>query len=133
MTPDAAQRLLSETRPVWLQPLGIHVENTSREEITLRLPITPEITDTDGRVIASALATLAETAMALLCRLHLDQAEWPHPRNLEIQWLRETMGDDLHATAQVAKALPGKLEINCALVAQPSGKATALAEASYPR
>ena len=133
MTPDAAQRLLADTRPAWMQPLGITVKSLSCEEVTLCLPITAEITDSEGRVIAPALAALAETAMALLCRMHLDQAHWPHPRQLDIQWLRPATGEDLHATAQVAKALPGKLEINCALVAHPAGKATALAAASYPR
>lgn len=133
MTPETAQRILSENFAVWIRDLQPKIQEISTERLVMTMPITPEINRVGDIVCGQALAALADTAMVFACFGHLGKLEPVGTVTLDTQFLRPASGASLRAEAEVTRAGRTMMFARCTLIAEPSGKPVALATATFAR
>ncbi len=133
MTPDAAEAILEKAFAPWVRALGIRIPEIGPERAVMTIPITPDILRIGGIVSGQALATLADTAMVFACFGHFDAPEPVGTVTLDTQFLRPASGDSIRAEAYVTRAGKSMVFARCTLIAEPSGKAVALATATFAR
>lgn len=133
MTPETAQTILQKSFAQWVRALQPTVTEIGPEGAVLCMPITGEINRIGDIVSGQALAALADTAMVFACFGHLDAVEPVGTVTLDTQFLRPATGDSIRAEAEVTRAGKSMIFTRCTLVAEPSGKAVALATATFAR
>ena len=71
--------------------------------------------------------------MVFACIGHLDEMAPVSTVTLDTQFLRPATGDSIRALAEVTRAGRSMIFTRCTLIAEPSGKAVALATATFAR
>lgn len=133
MTPETAQTYLQDNFAPWVLAMRPEVVQISDKETHLRMPITDAVCRSGEIVTGPALTALADAAMVLACSGHMGQLTPVATATLDAQFLRPAQGDSIRAEAEVARAGASMIFVNCALIAEPSGKAVALATATFSR
>ena len=133
MTPETANTILEQAFAVWVKSLGLTVTEIGAQGVTMTMPISPDINRMGDIVCGQALAALADTAMVFACFGHLDKVEPVGTVTLDTQFLRPATGDSIRALAEVTRAGRSMIFTRCTLIAEPSGKAVALATATFAR
>lgn len=133
MTPEAAQVYLAKHLSSWLLTLQPQVTHISVDETRLTMAVTQDIKRSGGEVSAAALSAFADAAMVLACSGNLGTPTPVRTVTLDTQFLRPAKGDTIRAEAEVTKAGPSTLFVNCALIVEPSGRAVALASGTFSR
>ena len=133
MTPDTAQRFLEDNFAPWVMALNPKVTQITPEQTTLTIPITADLNRTGNIVSGQALAALADTAMVLACGGHFGEMIPVGTVTLDTQFLRPASGTEIRAEAEVTRAGKTMVFTQCRLIAEPSGKAVALATATFAR
>ncbi|MEP5730776.1 MAG: PaaI family thioesterase [Sulfitobacter sp.] len=133
MTPDTAQDILDSAFAHWVRALQPVISEIGPQRCVMTIPITAEINRIGNIVSGQALAALADTAMVFACFGHLDAVEAVGTVTLDTQFLRPATGDSIRAEAEVTRAGKSMIFARATLIAQPSGKAVALATATFAR
>jgi uncharacterized protein (TIGR00369 family) len=133
MTPETANTILEQAFAVWVKSLGLTVTEIGAQGVTMTMPISPDINRMGDIVCGQALAALADTAMVFACFGHLDKVEPVGTVTLDTQFLRPATGDSIRAEAEVTRAGKSMIFTRCTLIAEPSGKAVAMATATFAR
>lgn len=133
MTPETAQTILDQAFAPWIKALAPRITEITAQRTVMTIPVTPEINRMGDIVCGQALAALADTAMVFACFGHLDAVEPVGTVTLDTQFLRPATGDSIRAEAEVTRAGRSMIFARCTLIAEPSGKAVALATATFAR
>ncbi|MEZ5714035.1 MAG: PaaI family thioesterase [Paracoccaceae bacterium] len=131
LTPTEAQRFLEDNFADWVRALDLTVTAIGPEGATLTMPITPALARVGGILSGQALAAMADTAMVFACAGHLGAFEPVATTNLDTQFLRPGTGDSVRCAAEVVRAGKALIFARATLVAEPSGKACATANATF--
>ncbi|MCX7559144.1 PaaI family thioesterase [Sulfitobacter sp. F26204] len=133
MTPETAQTILDQGFAPWIKALSPVISEISAARTVMTIPITPDIKRIGDIVCGQALTALADTAMVLACFGHLDAPEPVGTVTLDTQFLRPATGDSIRCEAEVTRAGKSMMFTRCTLIAEPSGKAVAMATATFAR
>lgn len=133
MTPEIAHQILDGGFAKWVRALDIEITRIGPEGCEMVIPITDDINRIGGIVSGQALATLADTAMVFACFGHLGSPDPVGTVTLDTQFLRPASGERIRAEAEVTRAGKSMIFARCTLIAEPSGKAVALATATFAR
>ncbi len=133
MTEAQAQEFLERMFAPWVLALSPRVTAIGPEATRLEIPITTDITRAGEIVSGQVMATLADTAMVLACGGHFGQMVPVSTVTLDTQFLRPGTGDAIVAEATITRAGKAMIFAACTLTAQPSGKAVAMATATFAR
>lgn len=128
-----AQAFLDANFAPWILALQPQVTDISDAGATLRIPITPDILRTGDIVSGQTLATLADTAMVIGSGAAAGEMIPVGTVTLDTQFLRPATGDAIEATAEITRMGRTMVFARCTLSALPSGKAVALATATFAR
>lgn len=133
MTPKTAQNILDSAFAPWIRALSPQITAIGPDGCSMRIPVTPDINRIGDIVCGQALASLADTAMVFACFGHLDAPEPVGTVTLDTQFLRPAKGDSIRAEAEVTRGGKSMIFARATLIAEPSGKAVALATATFAR
>lgn len=131
LTPPEAQRFLDDNFADWVRALDLTIAAIGHEGATLTMPITPQLARVGGILSGQALAAMADTAMVFACAGHLGAFRPVATTNLGTQFLRPGTGDSVRCEAEVVRAGKALIFARATLVAEPSGKPIATANATF--
>ncbi len=133
MTPDIAQRFLTDNFADWVMALAPQVTDIGPNRTVLRIPVTEALNRTGGIVSGQALTALADTAMVLACGGHVGEMIPVSTVTLDTQFLRPASGTAIRAEAEVTRAGRSMIFARCIMIAEPSEKPVSLATATFAR
>ena len=105
--PDIArlQACLSEWFAPWIQALNLQVVSVEDSAVTVRLPVSPQLTRVGDIVCGQAMMAAADTAMVLAICRHLNTTQQPMTTvQLSTSFLRPLSAQDAVVRAEVLRA-----------------------------
>lgn len=88
----------------WVQALGLRVEASDSESVTLRLPVTGQLARTGGILCGQAMMAAADTAMVLALINHFGAFRPCTTVQMNTSFLRPLAGQDALVQATVLRA-----------------------------
>lgn len=131
LTASDAQTFLDENFAAWVRALNLTVTDISPSGATLTMPITEELARVGGIISGQALAAMADTSMVLACGGHFGEMKPVATTNLDTQFLRPGMGDNIRCDAEIVRAGKALIFARATMTALPSGKPVATANATF--
>lgn len=131
LTTDEAQEALQTYFAEWVQALEPKVTAINAEGADMEIPITDKLARFGGIISGQALASLADTAMVFACAGHLGAFKPVATTNLDTQFLRPGTGDKILCQARIVRAGKSLIFAQATMIAQPSGKPVATAQATF--
>jgi acyl-coenzyme A thioesterase PaaI-like protein len=104
MNTEALQQALAELFAPWVQALNLQVLACGVSQVTLRLPMSEQLTRVGGILCGQAMMAAADTAMALALMRHFGQFRPCSTVQLSSTFLKPLSGQDALVTAQVLRA-----------------------------
>ncbi|MGE0349156.1 PaaI family thioesterase [Hydrogenophaga sp.] len=101
---DRLQGLLSEWFAPWIQAMGLQVESFGDGEVTLRLPLSDQLSRVGGMLCGQAMMSAADTAMVLAIVTQLGSQRPMTTVQLNTSFLKPLSGQDARITARVIRA-----------------------------
>lgn len=105
--PDIArlQACLGEWFAPWIQALNLQVVSVEDSAVTVRLPVSPQLTRVGDIVCGQAMMAAADTAMVLAICRHLNTTQQPMTTvQLNTSFLRPLSAQDAYVRAEVLRA-----------------------------
>lgn len=106
MTPEQAQRILSDNFAPWVLALELAVESCAAGEVRLRLPASDSLARVGGTICGQALMSAADTAMVIAIASVLGGFRPMATVSQNTSFLRAIAGADVEIIARVLK--PGR-------------------------
>ncbi len=131
ITPEIAQKILSDFFAPWVQALDLEVLEIDAEHALVRMPLGTHLARFGGIVSGQALAALADTAMVLAA---IGQAGAPRAfatTDLHTQFLRPGVGTAILCRAQVVRAGKALVFTHADMRQEDDGKMVATATATF--
>ncbi|UYV36125.1 PaaI family thioesterase [Rhodobacteraceae bacterium D3-12] len=131
LTPETAQSFLTENFADWVRALDLTITAIGAEGAVLHMPITPALARVGGILSGQALAAMADTAMVFACAGHMGEFRPIATTNLDTQFLRPGIGDAVRCEATVVRAGKALIFARATMIAEPSNKPVATANATF--
>lgn len=138
MTPDTApdlarlQACLSEWFAPWVQALQLEVLSASDSRVSLRLPVTPDLTRVGDILCGQAMMAAADTAMVLAICQHLATTRQPMTTvQLNTSFMRPLSAQDAIVNAEVLRAGKSLVFGEISLHGAHDGKCVCKASTTY--
>lgn len=131
MTPEIAQKLLTENFADWVRALDLTVTAIDAEHALLRMPLGEHVARVGGIVSGQALAALADTAMVFAAIGHSGAFKPFATTDLHVQFLRPGTGAAILCRAHVIRAGRALVFARCDMTEEDSGKPVAAATATF--
>ena len=131
VTTDTLQSALSDWFAPWVQALGLRVQGFGPGEVTLRLPLNPELSRIGGMVCGQALMAAADTAMVLAIVTQLGNQRPMTTVQLNTSFLKPLANQDALVTARVIRAGKNLVFGEIDIVAAGDGKSVCRASTTY--
>jgi len=131
LTCSAAQSFFDDNFAPWVRALDITIETIGANGATLSMPITDQVTRMGDILSGQALATLADTAMVFACAGHFGEMRPVATTNLDLQFLRPGIGTHVMCHAHILRAGKSLLFTTASMIAAPSDKEIAAANATF--
>lgn len=94
---------LADLLAPWVQALGLRVESTADDSVTLRLPHSAQLTRVGGMVCGQAMMAAADTAMVLALIHHFGEFRPCTTVQLNTSFLKPLSGQDALVQAHVLR------------------------------
>ncbi|MGE0329260.1 MAG: PaaI family thioesterase [Ramlibacter sp.] len=104
MTPESLQPALAEYFAPWVQALGLRVDSTDADSVTLRLPQSDQLSRVGGMLCGQAMMAAADTAMVLALIRHFGEFRPCTTVQLNTSFLKPLSGQDALVQARVIRA-----------------------------
>jgi uncharacterized protein (TIGR00369 family) len=104
MTHDTLQHALTEYFAPWVQALGLQVESFDAGKVTLRLPVTDQLSRVGGMLCGQAMMAAADTAMVLALMAQFGEFRPCTTVQMNTIFLKPLSGQDALITAAVLRA-----------------------------
>jgi uncharacterized protein (TIGR00369 family) len=104
MDPQALQAALPEYFAPWVQELGLRVEASTQDGVTLRLPQDARLSRAGGMLCGQAMMAAADTAMVLALIRHFGAFRPCTTVQMNSSFLRPLSGQDALLHASVVRA-----------------------------
>ncbi len=104
VTPESLQPALAEYFAPWVQALGLRVDSTDADSVTLRLPQSGELSRVGGMLCGQAMMAAADTAMVLALIRHFGEFRPCTTVQLNTSFLKPLSGQDALVQARVIRA-----------------------------
>lgn len=131
ITVEEANAALEEYFAPWVKALQPVVTSIDGEGAVLEIPITDDLARFGGIISGQALAALADTSMVFACAGHLGAFKPVATTNLDTQFLRPGSGETIRCEARIVRAGKALIFAAATLIALPSGKPCATAQATF--
>jgi uncharacterized protein (TIGR00369 family) len=131
MTTQLLQEALAAYFAPWVQALGLQVESFDADSVTLRLPLSDELSRTGGMLCGQAMMAAADTAVALALVNAFGQFRPCTTVQMNTSFLKPLSGQDALVQARIVRAGKtlafGEVDVRGAA----DGKSAARASATY--
>ena len=104
MDAAALQAALAELFAPWVQALQMQVLECGTSQVSLRLPVSDDLTRVGGILCGQAMMAAADTAMALALMRHFGEFRPCSTVQLSSAFLKPLSGQDARVSAQVLRA-----------------------------
>lgn len=104
ITPETLQPALAEYFAPWVRALGLQVDSTDADSVTLRLPQSGELSRVGGMLCGQAMMAAADTAMVLALIRHFGEFRPCTTVQLNTSFLKPLSGQDALVQARVIRA-----------------------------
>ncbi|MFT7594235.1 MAG: hypothetical protein ACI8R4_001553 [Paracoccaceae bacterium] len=131
MTPESAQTLLNENFAPWVLALDLTVTEIDADHALIRMPLGEHLARAGGIVSGQALASLADTCMALAAIAHIGEFKPFATTDLHTQFLRPGVGTAILCRAEVVRAGRALIFARAVMTEEDSGKIVSTATATF--
>lgn len=131
MTPELAEKVLSEYFAEWVQALDLTVAEINGERALFRMPLGNHLARVGGIVSGQALAALADTAMVFAIFGHTGEFKPYATTDLHTQFLRPGVGSAILCDARVVRAGKQLVFARAEMSEEDSGKIVATATGTF--
>ena len=131
MTPSDAQNLLDQYFAPWVRALDFTFTQVEQGQVTAKIPITDDLLRVGSIMSGQALATMADTIMAITCFSHFGEVKPVATTNLDTQFLRPGVGTHVRCEAEIVRAGKAMIFTRATMIAEPSEKEIAVATATF--
>jgi uncharacterized protein (TIGR00369 family) len=128
---DAANAILEQSFAPWVLALGIRVDATAAEAVTLRIPFDQKLCRVGGVMCGQALASGADTAMVLALATAMGGLKPLTTVDMTINFMRPITNADARLEARVMRLGKTLAFCTCEIVDTASGKPAAFATGTY--
>lgn len=131
MSKDLLQAALAEYFAPWIQALGLKVQATDADSVTLLLPQSEQLSRVGGMLCGQAMMAAADTAVALALVHHFGEFRPCTTVQMNTSFLKPLSGQDALVQARIVRAGKslafGEIDIRGAT----DGKSASRASATY--
>lgn len=131
LTPADLNRFLAENFADWVRDLGLEVTQTAPDHTVSRMANTPALSRVGGIISGQALMALADTTMVLATASHFGVFRPVATTNFDCQFLRPGVGEWIVCRADIVRAGKSLAFVEAEMLAEPSGKPVARAQATF--
>ena len=131
LSPDELNRFLAENFAEWVRDLALEVTEVTESHTISRMPNSDRLARVGGIISGQALMTMADTTMVLATAGFFGSFRPVATTNFSCQFLRPGMGDWIVCRADIVRAGKSMAFVEAEMVAEPSGKPVARAQATF--
>mgnify|MGYP000713245633 CR=1 FL=1 len=131
LTPDDLNGFLADNFAQWVRDLALDVTEVSESHTISRMPNTDRLARVGGIISGQALMTMADTTMVLATAGYFGAFRPVATTNFTCQFLRPGVGDWIVCRADIVRAGKSMAFVEAEMVAEPSGKPVARAQATF--
>lgn len=131
LTPADLNGFLSENFADWVRELGLEATEVTESHTVSRMPNSEKLTRVGGIISGQALMTMADTTMVLATAGFFGAFRPVATTNFTCQFLRPGVGDWIVCRADIVRAGKSMAFVEAEMVAEPSGKPVARAQATF--
>jgi uncharacterized protein (TIGR00369 family) len=131
LSPADLNRFLGENFADWVRDLQLDVTEVSESHTISRMPNSARLTRVGGIISGQALMTMADTTMVLATAGFFGSFRPVATTNFTCQFLRPGVGDWIVCRADIVRAGKSMAFVEAEMVAEPSGKPVARAQATF--
>ena len=131
LTADDLNRFLSENFADWVRDLALDVTEVTESHTISRMPNSDRLARVGGIISGQALMTMADTTMVLATAGFFGSFRPGATTNVTCQCLRPGVGDWIVCRADIVRAGKSMAFVEAEMLAEPSGKPVARAQATF--
>ena len=131
LSPEDLNRLLEENFAQWVRDLGLEITQCAPDHAISRMANGPALSRVGGIISGQALMAMADTTMVLATASHFGTFRPVATTNFDCQFLRPGLGDWIVCRADIVRAGKSLAFVEAEMLAEPSGKPVARAQATF--
>ncbi len=131
LTPDDANRFLSENFALWVQDLRMEVTEIAERHTISRMPNSEHLNRGGGIISGQALMAMADTTMVLATAGFFGEFRPLATTNFDCQFLRPGTGDWIVCRAEIVRAGKSLAFVRAEMLSEPAHKEVARAQATF--
>ncbi len=131
LSPDDANQILTENFSPWVRDLHMDFTEITEGYTISRMPNSDRLSRVGGIVSGQALMAMADTTMVLATAGFFGEFKPVATTNFDMQFLRPGQGEWLVCRADIVRAGKSLAFVRAEIVAEPTGKQVARAQATF--